>query len=177
MPPSSLATTVMGQGWPRDRGAQIGLLIVLLVMAVVAVVGTDLAFSLFDKPKASPVATSTAASPPSAGVTLHWTDVTADRLAEMLPNKDFTLVDVKTPYIGEIDKTDLYIPYDQLKARAAELPADKRARILVYCRSGVQSAVAAQTLLDLGYTNVWNLQGGMNAWTASGRTLVNKGRS
>jgi rhodanese-related sulfurtransferase len=106
----------------------------------------------------------------------RWTNVTADRLADMLNDKHFTLVDVKTPYIGEISGTDLYIPYDQLRARAGELPADKGARILVYCRSGVQSAQAAQTLLDLGYANVWNLDGGMSAWTASGRTLVNLNR-
>ncbi len=107
----------------------------------------------------------------------HWTSVTPDRLAEMLTHKDFTFVNVKTPYIGEIDGTDLYIPYDQLSARASQLPADKSARILVYCRSGVESAQAAQTLLNLGYTNVWNLDGGMNAWQSSGRTLVQKNRT
>jgi rhodanese-related sulfurtransferase len=83
---------------------------------------------------------------------------------------------VKTPYIGEIEGTDLYIPYTQLAARASELPADKGAKILVYCRTGTTSAIAAQTLIDLGYTNIWNLDGGMVAWEASGRTLVNKNR-
>jgi rhodanese-related sulfurtransferase len=107
----------------------------------------------------------------------HWTNVTADRLAQMIQSKDFTLVNVKTPYIGEIDGTDLYIPYDQIAARAAELPQNKDAKILVYCRSGAESAQAAQTLLNMGYTNIWNLDGGMNAWTASGRTLVQKNRT
>jgi rhodanese-related sulfurtransferase len=106
----------------------------------------------------------------------HWTNVTPDRLAEMLTHKDFTLVNVKTPYIGEIDGTDLYIPYDQISVRASQLPADKTAKVLVYCRSGVESAQAAQTLLNLGYTNVWNLDGGMNAWQSSGRALVQKNR-
>jgi phage shock protein E len=106
----------------------------------------------------------------------HWTNVTPDRLAQMIQSKDFTLVNVKTPYIGEIDSTDLYIPYDQLTARASDLPSTKSAKILVYCRSGVESAQAAQTLLNLGYTNVWNLDGGMNAWQASGRSLVNLNR-
>jgi hypothetical protein len=39
-------------------------------------------------------------------------------------------------------------------------------------RSGNESAIAAQALIDLGYTNLDNLDGGMNAWTASGRQLV-----
>jgi phage shock protein E len=106
-----------------------------------------------------------------------WTNITPDRLSGMMSSKDFTLLNVKTPYIGEIDGTDLYIPYDQLAARASQLPADKGAKIVVYCRSGNESAIASQTLLDLGYRNIWNLAGGMIAWTDSGRTLVNKNRS
>jgi phage shock protein E len=118
----------------------------------------------------------------ASGVSIHqgnggqWSNVTPDKLASMLQQKDFTFVNVKTPYIGEITGTDLYIPYDQITARKAELPQAKDAKILVYCRSGAESAVASQTLLTLGYTNVWNLDGGMNAWTASGRTLINLNR-
>jgi len=105
-----------------------------------------------------------------------WTNVSADTLAAMLAKKDFTLLDVKTPYIGEIEGTDLYIPYTDLTARAAALPTDKAAPIVVYCRSGNESRIAAQTLLGLGYTNIVNLDGGMNAWTATGRQIVNKNR-
>lgn len=106
----------------------------------------------------------------------HWTNITPDTLATMLGRKDFTLLNVKTPYIGEIAGTDLYIPYTDLTARAAQLPADKNARVVVYCRSGNESAIAAQTLIDLGYANIDNLVGGMNAWTASGRQLVQLNR-
>jgi rhodanese-related sulfurtransferase len=107
----------------------------------------------------------------------HWTNITPDTLASTLPAKDFTLLNVKTPYMGEIAGTDLYIPYTQLAARAAELPRDKSAKITVYCRSGNESAIASQTLLDLGYTNIDNLDGGMTAWTASGRQLVQLNRT
>ncbi len=107
----------------------------------------------------------------------HWTNITPDSLAAMLEKKDFTLLNVKTPYIGEIAGTDLYIPYTDLTARAAQLPADKGAKIVVYCRSGNESAIAAQTMIDLGYTNIDNLDGGMTAWTASGRQLVQLNRT
>jgi phage shock protein E len=106
-----------------------------------------------------------------------WTNITPDKLASMLDHKDFTLLNVKTPYIGEIAGTDLYVPYDQVAARAAELPTDKTAKIVVYCRSGHESAIAAQTLIDLGYTSIDNLDGGMTAWTDSGRSLVQLPRS
>ncbi|MEO8273113.1 MAG: rhodanese-like domain-containing protein [Chloroflexota bacterium] len=111
------------------------------------------------------------------GVGGQWLNVTPGTLASMLESKDFTLLNVKTPYIGEIAGTDLYIPYTDLQARAADLPQDRASRILVYCRSGAESAIAAQTLLDLGYTDIVNLDGGMSAWVASGRAIVQKDRS
>ncbi len=118
---------------------------------------------------------------PDGGTTIAgkggtWTNIAADTLATKLKAKDFTLLNVKTPYIGEIKGTDLYIPYTDLTARASELPADKTAPIVVYCRSGNESAIASQTLLDLGYTNIENLDGGMNAWSASGRQIIQVSR-
>lgn len=83
-----------------------------------------------------------------------YTSVQPPALADMLKAKDFRLVNVHTPYMGEITGTDLWLPYDQIEQRLGELPADKTAKILVYCRSGAMSAIAAQTLLKLGYTNV-----------------------
>ena len=171
---------------PSDRRTQIGLLVVVLVLITVVVLGADFVIGAVTGSGAgsSPAATATVATnagPTQFGQTVpgiggHWTNVSPAQLAQMLTAKDFTLVNVKTPYMGEIDGTDLYIPYDQLKGHASELPGDKGAKLLVYCRSGGESAVAAQTLLDLGYTNIWNLDGGMNAWTASGRKLVQKSR-
>lgn len=111
------------------------------------------------------------------GVGGRWSEVTVDELDAMMAARDFTLLNVKTPYIGEIDGTDLYIPYDQLIARAGELPVDKAAKLVVYCRTGNQSGIAAQILLDLGYTNVVNVDGGMVAWAEGGRPIVQRDRS
>ncbi len=141
----------------------------VVALAAVAVVVAVVVFA----PRGSSTTSGEATVRGQAG---QWTSVTPDRLAQLLAAKDFTLVNVKTPYIGEIAGTDLYIPYDQLAARRAELPSSRSAKIVVYCRSGAESAIAVQTLLGLGYTNVWDLAGGMNAWTATGRTLVNLGR-
>jgi rhodanese-related sulfurtransferase len=166
---------------PADGRVRLALLVAVLVLAAAVVIGADFLFGAISNgastgPTSTPAAASTQVGIVVQGKGGHWTNVTADQLAQMLTRKDFTLVNVKTPYIGEIDGTDLYIPYEQLAGRASALPANKGARILVYCRSGVQSAQAAQTLLDVGYTNVWNLDGGMNAWQASGRQLVTRNR-
>ena len=57
------------------------------------------------------------------------------------------------------------IPYDQLPARAGELGAPSTP-ILVYCRTGRRSGVAAQTLREKGFTRLWDLQA-YDRWLAS----------
>jgi rhodanese-related sulfurtransferase len=186
--PATSSSAQAGFAAPTSTAGRLALLVGILVLVAAVVIAADFVFGAISggtgsaAPSSSPSATAAApATSTQIGVVVqgkggHWTNVTPDQLAGMLAHKDFTLVNVKTPYIGEIDGTDLYIPYDQLAAKAAALPANKAARILVYCRSGAESAIAAQTLLNLGYTTVWNLDGGMNAWQASGRTLIQKNR-
>ena len=101
------------------------------------------------------------------------TKIDAGQLATMLQNKDFTFVNVHIPYAGEIANTDLQIPYNEMSANLDKLP-DKDAKIVLYCRSGRMSDEASQELVKLGYTNVYDVVGGMQAWTASGRELIQK---
>ncbi len=100
-----------------------------------------------------------------------YINASPQELSSMLDNKDFTLINVLSGYVGEIEDTDLFIAYDELAARRDDLPAESDAKIVVYCRSGASSAAAAQTLLGMGYTNVWNLDGGMLAWVEAGYEL------
>jgi len=158
---AQVATSSRRATWPWLVGGIAGAILAVVVVLVMAMGGS---------------------SEPSDGTLVRanggsWTNISAGTLATKLENKDFTLLNVKTPYIGEIRGTDLYIPYNDLVARADQLPTDKGAPIVVYCRSGNESAIASQTLLDLGYTNIENLDGGMNAWAASGRSLVQLNRS
>lgn len=81
------------------------------------------------------------------------------------------LVNVHTPDEGSIRGTDLTIPFDQILARAAELPADRATLLAIYCMTGRMSAIAGDTLTGLGYTDVVELRGGMRAWVADGRPL------
>ena len=103
-----------------------------------------------------------------------YTDVSAAGLARMLDRKDFPLINVHIPYEGEIAGTDLFIPFDKMDANLNRLPADKHAKIVLYCRSGSMSTAAAKTLANLGYTDVWNLDGGMIAWKGAGHPVLQK---
>ena len=99
-----------------------------------------------------------------------YRNLTPNELNTMLKNKDFIFVNVHIPFEGNIAGTDLSIPYDQIiePANLAQLPADKNAKIVLYCRSGRMSAIAAEALVKLGYTDVWNLEGGMLDWERAG---------
>ncbi|MCL2425603.1 MAG: rhodanese-like domain-containing protein [Oscillospiraceae bacterium] len=51
----------------------------------------------------------------------------------------------------------IHIPYTELESRLSELP-DKDAIIIVFCRAGRRSAIAASILVENGYTNVYDMQ-------------------
>jgi rhodanese-related sulfurtransferase len=48
------------------------------------------------------------------------------------------------------------------------LVADKRASMVLYCGGGYRSALAADALQQMGYTNVTSMDGGIKAWREAG---------
>jgi rhodanese-related sulfurtransferase len=85
------------------------------------------------------------------------------------------VLDVRT----EAEKTadgyiegSVFIPVNDLPANLAQLPTDKAAPIVVLCKSGHRGGIAMMYLNFLGYTNVRNLGGGINAWIAAELPVV-----
>ena len=101
-----------------------------------------------------------------------YTNISVDELAASLEDKDFTFVNVHIPYIGDIEGTDVSIPFNEIADNLTKLPEDKNAKIVLYCQSGGMSTVAAETLAGLGYTNITNVLGGMIEWQKQGYPLV-----
>lgn len=102
-----------------------------------------------------------------------YKNITAEGLNMMLKGKDFVLVNVHIPFAGDISNTDLSIPYNEITEASylSQLPEDKDAKIVLYCRSGRMSQIASEELVALGYTNIWNFKNGMVEWEQAGYSL------
>ena len=77
------------------------------------------------------------------------------------------LLDVHIPEQTHIPGTDTFIPYNEILQNSDKLPKDKSTPILVYCRTGTMSKEASREIAGLGYTNVYDLDGGINIYKES----------
>ena len=100
----------------------------------------------------------------------QFIEVTAKQAKKLLEETKPLLLDVRTPseyYAEHIDGARL-IPLSQLEQRLSEIKDYKNKDILVYCRSGNRSTVAAQILLQNDYKKITNLRHGIIEWKSSG---------
>jgi rhodanese-related sulfurtransferase len=97
---------------------------------------------------------------------MSLTSIDPPDLAMLLPDGSVDLIDVREA--DEIAESRLegsrWIPLSQITARAAEISRTRST--VVMCHSGKRSAKAIAELEALGYTNLTNLEGGMQAWKA-----------
>jgi len=95
-------------------------------------------------------------------------------IAEMSPHElkrrmdsgeSFELIDVREPFEYEIARIDgaKLIPLGEISERLGELCEEQT--IVVHCHSGKRSAEAARLLQQRGFANVYNLEGGIDAWS------------
>ena len=94
---------------------------------------------------------------------IYWRDI-----PELDFSKDF-LLDVRTMHEFELNHMEgaVNIPVDELRSRLSEIPADKR--IITYCAVGLRGYIAYRILTQNGFTNVYNLSGGLKTYSfASG---------
>lgn len=94
-------------------------------------------------------------------------EITVLELKQKIDSKeDFQLIDVREPFEYEMSNLDgLNIPLAGIILEADKISKDKP--VYIQCRSGARSAAAVNQLeQQLGYTNLYNLKGGIIAWKA-----------
>ena len=95
-----------------------------------------------------------------------YVNITAQEAKTIMDNEEgYVVLDVR-----EQDEYDaghipgaILIPYTQIEEKANEILPDQDQLILVYCRSGRRSKIAAEALVELGYTNIKEF-GGIIDW-------------
>jgi sulfur-carrier protein adenylyltransferase/sulfurtransferase len=92
--------------------------------------------------------------------------ISAPQLAARLARgEDLTLLDVREPHEHEHVRLPgaLHIPLHELGRRAGGIDRDRT--LVVYCHHGIRSQYALRLLREMGYTQVLNLRGGIDAWS------------
>ncbi len=115
-------------------------------------------------------ATTSATMSSATAVSSHVVQLDPAEFAAQLPDR--LTINVHIPNEGSLPDTDMALPYNEIATRQGELPTDRATAIAIYCMTGNMSAIAGQTLTGLGYTDVIELRGGMEAWEAAGRPLL-----
>ena len=95
-----------------------------------------------------------------------YLNITAEEAKEIMDTEEgYIILDVRTQ--DEFDESRIpgaiLIPHDEITEKAEDLLTDKDQLILVYCRSGRRSKIAAEALVELGYTNIKEF-GGIIDW-------------
>jgi sulfur-carrier protein adenylyltransferase/sulfurtransferase len=93
-------------------------------------------------------------------------EVTVQDLKKLIDEKaDFQLIDVREPYEYEIANLQgEHIPLGQVEAQRDKISEDKQ--VVIHCRSGARSGNAVALLESkYGYENLYNLKGGILAWS------------
>lgn len=90
--------------------------------------------------------------------------VTAAELKDWIAaHKDFELLDVREEYEHDaFNIGGLHIPLGDIGRLTASIPKEKP--VVVYCERGIRSSIAMQRLESLGFSNLYNLTGGMKEW-------------
>lgn len=111
-------------------------------------------------------ATASGGSMQSSQQSTGYTTISTDEAKQKIDAGNITIVDVRTQAeyeAGHIPGAVL-VTLDTIgTAQPAALP-DLNANLLVYCRTGVRSAQASAALAKIGYTHIYNMDGGITAW-------------
>ncbi|MEP7284819.1 MAG: rhodanese-like domain-containing protein [Chloroflexota bacterium] len=129
---------------------------VLIVVAAVAVLAIVAAIFVLSRP-----------------ATVTAQKITPEQYQQQFANVSHVLIDVRTAdeYASGHIAGAINIPVQTLPDQLTEVPHGKP--VIVYCHGGNRSGQAANILDKAGYTQIYDMQGGLIAWSGAGLPLVN----
>jgi phage shock protein E len=107
-------------------------------------------------------------APEEGGESIKYIDIPVSEAKIKVDSGEYFILDVRTrkEYDAGHIAGSVLIPNEVLLNRLDEVPRDKP--ILVYCRSGRRGAISSQDLIDNGFSEVYNMEGGIAAWQNAG---------
>jgi rhodanese-related sulfurtransferase len=100
--------------------------------------------------------------------------VTVEEVKKTMDGKEpVFLLDVRSPeeYTKARIPGSINIPITEVEKKIASFVVDKDQKVFVYCLSGSRSVFAVQKMIELGYTNVFDVMSGLLAWRAQNYPL------
>lgn len=95
-------------------------------------------------------------------------DISVDGAKKMMDNQDIFVLDVRdqasfnAKHLANAHRMDVL----NIEGMQDEIPQDKN--ILVYCEVGIMSMAASKKLIDFGFKDVYNIEGGLQEWIKAG---------
>lgn len=104
--------------------------------------------------------------------------VSPSQAAQMQQSNEAVILDVR-----EMDEWNaghiagaIHIPLGEMQGRMSEIARYKNSSVITQCRSGTRSEKAAQALKQAGFSSVYNLEGGINAWQKADLAIEQKAK-
>ena len=95
---------------------------------------------------------------------------------KMNSDSNFILLDVRTEkeYLAGHIENAVWLPRGFIEFKIQKLISDPETEIILYCKRGSRSALTTYTLMEMGYNNVLNLEGGFEEWVVNGNSVFSE---
>ncbi len=119
-------------------------------------------------------ATATIEAPATQSIQLISPTEADQLLTDNAGSDDFVILDIRTPEEFTAGRIAGSVNIDFYEANFADEldKLDKNKTYFVYCNSGNRSGTAMGTMKELGFTDVYDLDGGIQAWYSSGFSIT-----
>lgn len=105
--------------------------------------------------------------------TAGYVNVSEKEMLTMTEDSNYVVIDVRTPAeieSGYISGTDIFLDYNSKNFENEIDKLDPSKNYILYCRSGNRSGKACEIMSKKGFTNLFNLSGGINKWNGELKT-------